>query len=522
MPGTVVTFYSYKGGVGRSFALANIAVLLARWGHRVLCIDWDLEAPGLHHYFEQQLGITDARGVVDLVDDFRAGQYRPAEYAVRLSGADPVSLIPAGRDHVEKVQRIDWGGLYDDGFGEYLERCREQWTSDYDFVLLDSRTGVSDIAGICTAHLPDRLVALFTANLQSVGGAVDIARRANAARDKLPFDRPALTVLPVLSRFDTREEYDRSERWRQTCVAQTKDLFANWLDVSVPVELMSRHLTVPYVSYWSFGEQLSVLVEPSPGADQISFALETVAAVIAHDFDRTDLLAENRDAYVAEVRTRHREFRHDLLISTPRPLAGFALKLVDALDALGIRAKRSLSGERSLLDRSEDDARHLCLLVDEEIKRWQSAQLEQFVRRSIGQDRRVLPVLTNNTPVTALPGYVGNLRDLRLGPSVDVAEVARYLANELNGVADEDGPELRQVLSDVAEARLRPLMWDLVGELLGDMYLAVNAANRSWLHELVGDLAVVLKRDNPYQEGQVPAPPGVSNLINQVMQRSLG
>jgi hypothetical protein len=54
------------------------------------------------------------------------------------------------------------------------------------------------------------------------------------------------------------------------------------------------------------------------------------------------------------------------------------------------------------------------------------------------------------------------------------------------------------------------------------MYLAASAANRSGLHDLVGDLTVVLKRDNPYQEGQVPAPPGVTTLINQVMQRSLG
>ena len=27
MPGQVVTFYSYKGGVGRTFALANIGVI---------------------------------------------------------------------------------------------------------------------------------------------------------------------------------------------------------------------------------------------------------------------------------------------------------------------------------------------------------------------------------------------------------------------------------------------------------------------------------------------------------------
>ena len=47
--GQVVTGYSYKGGVGRSFALANMAVLLAQWQLRVLCVDWDLEAPGLDY-----------------------------------------------------------------------------------------------------------------------------------------------------------------------------------------------------------------------------------------------------------------------------------------------------------------------------------------------------------------------------------------------------------------------------------------------------------------------------------------
>ncbi len=50
--GTIITFYSYKGGVGRTFALANIAALLSTWGYKVLCIDWDLEAPGLHFYFQ--------------------------------------------------------------------------------------------------------------------------------------------------------------------------------------------------------------------------------------------------------------------------------------------------------------------------------------------------------------------------------------------------------------------------------------------------------------------------------------
>ena len=46
----IYTFYSYKGGVGRSKALAEVAHCLARRGLRVLAIDFDLEAPGLEQH----------------------------------------------------------------------------------------------------------------------------------------------------------------------------------------------------------------------------------------------------------------------------------------------------------------------------------------------------------------------------------------------------------------------------------------------------------------------------------------
>src|SRR4051794_31166553 len=165
MPGSVFTFYSFKGGVGRSFTLANIAVLLARWGNRVLCLDWDLEAPGLADYFRPRLTAAPTSGVVDLVDDFREGRFEPSRHAVRLTGLGALDFVAAGRedpDYVGQLQKIDWEELYVDGFGDYLERCREYWTAHYDFVLIDSRTGISDIGGICTAHLPDHLVAVYT------------------------------------------------------------------------------------------------------------------------------------------------------------------------------------------------------------------------------------------------------------------------------------------------------------------------------------------------------------------------
>jgi MinD-like ATPase involved in chromosome partitioning or flagellar assembly len=526
MPGTVVTFYSYKGGVGRSFTLANIAVLLARWGHRVLCVDWDLEAPGLHDYFRPMMGADATSGVVDLVDDFLAGRTYSRDHTTRLTGVGALDFIAAGRDdadYVGRVQCIDWELLYEQGFGEYLEQCRARWTADYDYVLLDSRTGVSDIGGICTAHLPDRLVLLFTANMQSLRGAVDIAKRANVARDGLPYDRPQLTVLPVLSRFDSREEYDRSEQWRNTCLEEIRGLFHNWLDREVPPELMFRHLTLPYVSYWSFGEQIAVTSESTPSSDQIGFALETVAAVVAHHFDRTDLLAENRDAYVAAVRRGRREFTHDVRVSTPRSTLDEAVELVEELKALGTRAELSLSGDRSQLARPEDDARHLCLVIDRKVSRWQSAEVELFLHRTVGQNRRVIPVLTPDTEPNALPGYVGNLRYLRFGPSRGPAEVARVLVDQLSGVTalvDTGDLDIVDVLKQAANALLRPLLWELVDEVVAALLAAVGAGDSVRAQELAADLAVVIRTRNTHDGAhqRSEAPPAVRTAIDGVVR----
>src|SRR5437588_4726658 len=70
--GTLITFYSYKGGVGRTMALANIATLLAMWSKSVLVIDWDLEAPGVEHFFFNQTeieGVQQKPGLIDLLTD---------------------------------------------------------------------------------------------------------------------------------------------------------------------------------------------------------------------------------------------------------------------------------------------------------------------------------------------------------------------------------------------------------------------------------------------------------------------
>src|SRR5436189_3418992 len=66
--GTILTFYSYKGGVGRTMALTNIACILATWKKKVLIVDWDLEAPGIEHFLFTQAQLDQVRKKEGLIE----------------------------------------------------------------------------------------------------------------------------------------------------------------------------------------------------------------------------------------------------------------------------------------------------------------------------------------------------------------------------------------------------------------------------------------------------------------------
>lgn len=533
MPGTVVTFYSFKGGVGRSFALSNVAILLARWGYRVLTVDWDLEAPGLPAYFKPLLASPPTTGIIDLVDDFATGAQKPsAAYVTELVLDEPgvVHLLAAGgqqdEDYARRVQSIDWAALYNQGFADALELCRADWTEAYDFVLIDSRTGFADIASICTAHLPDHLVVLFTANDQSVTGAVDVVRRADRARDRMPYDRPQLTALPVLSRFDDRVEYERADFWHKKCAELTTPLFQNWLVRNVQPSLMLRHLTLPYVSYWSFGEQLPVLAERVPSASQIGYALETIAAVVAHRLDRSDLLADNRDAFVTAAQGQTRDFPVDLLVSTPRSTHEQAAALVRELRAVGVKAESSLSGDVDFLAHAQDSARHLCLVIDGQVSRWQTAEAEWFLRRTLAADadRRLFPVLTSATNPVLLPGFLRNLRHLELSPRHGTRPVAAKLHAELAGSGTIPPVSTSQVYADAAatleqtRTTLLPYTgWHAVERIVRAMENATRDGNADRMRDLIAELEIATTRRS--DNGRVAIPGNVADLATTVLSR---
>jgi MinD-like ATPase involved in chromosome partitioning or flagellar assembly len=179
----VTTFYSYKGGVGRTMALINVALLLARAGKRVLVVDFDLEAPGIPSF--EQFRQADSRpGVVDYVCAYRDTGRAPdvRDFIVHCADEDSIWLMPAGRytqpGYAEKLYSIDWKDLYDnhDGFLMF-EDLRNQWASHeaaFDYVLIDSRTGHTDVGGICTRQLPNAVVVMFLPNKQNIEGLMPI------------------------------------------------------------------------------------------------------------------------------------------------------------------------------------------------------------------------------------------------------------------------------------------------------------------------------------------------------------
>ncbi len=182
----VTTFYSFKGGVGRTMALVNAAVELTKRGRRVLAVDFDLEAPGLDT-FDVMRPRNSVPGVIDFVSEYLASGQAPeaSRFISKASGITDhdgrLWIMPSGRDetYAKNFNQIDWGVLYErhDGF-LLFEDLKAQWNRvvNPDYVLIDSRTGHTDTGGICTRQLPDAVAILFFPNEQNLRGLTKVVR----------------------------------------------------------------------------------------------------------------------------------------------------------------------------------------------------------------------------------------------------------------------------------------------------------------------------------------------------------
>jgi cellulose biosynthesis protein BcsQ len=316
----IITFYSFKGGVGRSMALANVAMMLAQWGYKTLMIDWDLEAPGLENFFSTYIDTKSVKvkpGLIDLLGQAANNEKSKGTlhwkdcivpiFVKTASKSFQADLITAGaidEAYYDKVRSFDFNNFYErhDG-GNVLEKLRSEWLENYDFVLIDSRTGVTDVGGVCTIQLPDILVVLFTPTQQSLEGVKRVALKAMAAQRKLPFDRLNLLTLPVPTRIDNTE-YKLSKQWFERFETELKQIYTSWFPESES-GVLNRFLLnskVPYISYFSFGEKLPVLEEGVADPAGIGFAYQSISSLLATQLDYPDLLVENRSRLIEFAR----------------------------------------------------------------------------------------------------------------------------------------------------------------------------------------------------------------------------
>ena len=304
-PGRVITFYSYKGGTGRTMALANVACLLARRGAgKVLMIDWDLEAPGLHRFFADMLvdrlgkpwsdRDDEQPGLIDLFRDLDRqigdgeqdedegdqllGSLDLDQYLLRCS-VPSLYLLKAGRfddEYSTSVNTFLWDRLYARSpwlFKSFAERLMGRFA----YVLVDARTGLTDSSGICTMLLPEKLVVVFTPNTQSLTGIVQLIRRATAYRAESDDLRP-LVVFPLASRIELSEEELRRQ-WRYGGAAGVAEGYQTQFQATLKeaydlpqcrLEEYFDEVQIQYVTHYAYGEKIAVLSEPT--GDRLSLS----------------------------------------------------------------------------------------------------------------------------------------------------------------------------------------------------------------------------------------------------------
>ena len=189
----IVSFYSYKGGVGRTTALAASALELVRRGHSLVLIDFDIEAPGLASlFFSDAKGeeYYNVKGVVDFILDSNVkkfdNEYDLDDYYINIVDSDIIGtqggslvIVPAGSisednasNYIEKISRLDFNlkafSSDKSPIITLFKLIEKRFKPD--FLFIDCRTGINDIGGLAITKLSDLVVMVFYGNLQNMLG----------------------------------------------------------------------------------------------------------------------------------------------------------------------------------------------------------------------------------------------------------------------------------------------------------------------------------------------------------------
>lgn len=158
----IISFYGFKGGVGRSTALAIFAAQRAQAGERVVVIDLDLAAPGIGLLLADDPAMALA-GVVDywLELPLVGAELDLRDYYYRVSHPDVIGpgeilVLPTGHFddlYPVKLARLDFTppttGKHP--LESLLQQIHDELNPNW--ILLDARAGISEAAGFALGGL---------------------------------------------------------------------------------------------------------------------------------------------------------------------------------------------------------------------------------------------------------------------------------------------------------------------------------------------------------------------------------
>lgn len=189
-----VTFYSFKGGVGRTTALTHVAWILAKRGRKVVAVDLDLEAPGLSTAFN--LNPQPEYGIVDY---FYERSYLPEGVEpsisvtqifgeVRIPNATGrLFVVPAGflnLNYISKVDDLRATTIFDSGenlWSVFNHEIQEQLKPD--IILVDSRTGINQWGALSLLQAADEVIIFLFPNEQNRQGIELILQSIQALKN---------------------------------------------------------------------------------------------------------------------------------------------------------------------------------------------------------------------------------------------------------------------------------------------------------------------------------------------------
>ncbi len=311
---TVIAFYSYAGGAGRSCTVANVALILASHGYRVLVADLDLQAPSLHRYLSAFM-------------PERGG-------ATGASAMSPVRLVC---DFVNQRGSVDFFGPTTDVVaspGNFAVRRADLTQAGYHYVLIDSPAGMTPETDAVTEDLADILVVGYSLNKQAMDRA---AQRAQAVQNSKR--GRAIRILPVPMRVD-QGAAGMTSRMRAEGRRQFAWLLAG-LEGMDQLDYWNK-IEIPYEPDYAVEEGLPFLDDSSDQRDHLVEAYAQLTAVLVPE------TSSGTSAAVTD-RTRKR-YRDSRLVAagSNAPLTVFhvgadrywAEWLVTELQGMGLTARR--------------------------------------------------------------------------------------------------------------------------------------------------------------------------------------